>query len=214
MLKEFKVGDVVECIEASSIGFVGIVGETYTVSRTDGCSLWFKGYPQGQGHGSSSSRFKLKEGEKKMKFKVGDKVRLTGNREESCNPIGFVGYVRETSIKCYRVTSTMSGSVGLGNWSHVGDLELVDTPVYEDEWQLNRGQDIPDDAEKLMNPDGTSVVAFRYVKKPKVHTATRYVSVSNSKNVLHYQEKNDSAKVKVTYILTDGEITDVQWEKI
>lgn len=86
---------------------------------------------------------------------------------------------------------------------------------YEDKWHLNDGSvEIPDDADKLMNPEGTSVVAFRYRKKPKVNTEHRYVSVSSKGKIFNYLEHHSSAKVKVTYTVTEGEITDVTWEKI
>jgi hypothetical protein len=45
---------------------------------------------------------------------------------------------------------------------------------YEDKWHLNDGSvEIPDSAEKLMNPEGTSVVAFR--KPVEEVVCTRWV---------------------------------------
>jgi hypothetical protein len=98
-------------------------------------------------------------------------------------------------------------------------VEKEDKVKYEDKWNLNDGSvEIPDDAEKLMNPEGTSVVAFRYVKKPKVMIHVRYVIQElNHSNEPYYTTSNgksSNAVAKLTFIATNGELTDIQWERV
>ena len=98
-------------------------------------------------------------------------------------------------------------------------LELDKMVKYEDKWHLNDGSvDIPDDAEKLMNPEGTSVVAFRYVKKPKVVIHVRHViqelDYVNEPYYTTSNGKSSNAVAKLTFIATNGELTDIQWERV
>jgi hypothetical protein len=89
-----------------------------------------------------------------------------------------------------------------------------DVVEYEDKWHLNDGSvEIPEDAEKLMNPEGTSVVAFRYVKEPKVTTQVKYFHGRPGEyytSEFVYKESH----TKVTLVFTEGELTDIQWEKM
>jgi hypothetical protein len=89
-----------------------------------------------------------------------------------------------------------------------------DVVEYEDKWHLNDGSvEIPEDAEKLMNPEGTSVVAYRLVKKPEVKTFIRFVC-PNPRGYMIERNKYHNTIAKLTFITTDGELTDIQWEKI
>jgi hypothetical protein len=157
-VSDFKVGDIVECIERSPCGFAGERGKTYEVLEVkDNGALIFKPPVVGANYGSSPLRFKLVEKEDKVK--------------------------------------------------------------YEDKWNLNDGSvEIPDDAEKLMNPEGTSVVAFRYVKKPKVVIHVRHViqelGCVNEPYYTTSNGKSSNAVAKLTFITTDGELTDIQWERV
>jgi hypothetical protein len=89
-----------------------------------------------------------------------------------------------------------------------------DLVEYEDKWHLNDGSvEIPEDAEKLMNPEGTSVVAYRLVKKPEVKTFIRFVCPQPRGYMIESYKYPDTI-AKLTFITTDGELTDIQWEKI
>jgi hypothetical protein len=89
-----------------------------------------------------------------------------------------------------------------------------DVVGYEDKWHLNDGSvEIPEGAEKLMNPEGTSVVAYRLVKKPDVKTFIRFVCPDPRGYMIESYKYHD-AIAKLTFITTDGELTDIQWEKI
>lgn len=97
-----------------------------------------------------------------QKFKIGDKVRITGNTNYSCNMVGDVGVITEKHKSpfdnCWRVS--VESRTQYKNWTKECDMELVETVEYENEWHLNDGKvEIPDDADKL-EKDG-SVVAFR-----------------------------------------------------
>jgi hypothetical protein len=97
-------------------------------------------------------------------------------------------------------------------------LELDKMVKYEDKWRLNDGSvDIPDDAEKLMNPEGTSVVAFRYVKEPNVVVQTKYFYGGIGKFYATETLQDSSytkSHTKIDLIFTDGELTDIKWEKL
>lgn len=101
------------------------------------------------------------------KFKVGDKVRITGNTNCSNNMVGDIGVITEKHTSsldnCWKVS--VKGRLQYGNFTKEYDMKLVETVEYENEWCLNDGKvTIPDDADKL-EKDG-SVVAFRK-RKPK-----------------------------------------------
>jgi len=91
-------------------------------------------------------------------------------------------------------------------------LELDKVVKYEDKWHLNDGSvDIPDDAEKLMNPEGTSVVAFRYVKKPEIVT---YVLYGRPTTGSIGQAKAGLDTHKFFFEVLDRELINVTWEKL
>lgn len=97
-----------------------------------------------------------------QKFKIGDKVRITGNTNCSPNMVGDIGVITDKHTSslhnCWKVS--VKGRMQYGNWTREYDMELVETVEYENEWHLNDGKvEIPDDADKL-EKDG-SVVAFR-----------------------------------------------------
>lgn len=156
------------------------------------------------------------------KFKVGDRVKLVNNFYHSINKVGFIGYVvqvdRDTHRKCpiYRVAAEPRDISLDGNWSVETDLVACSEIVYEDEWHLNTGAVIiPDDADKAWNSDKTSVVAFRYVKKPKVIVKEQFLSrTSDGIGFNLFHGKYDTSIAKLTFTTTDGELTDIQWEKI
>jgi hypothetical protein len=155
-------------------------------------------------------------------FKVGDRVKLVNNSYHSVNKVGFIGYVvqvdRDTHRKCpiYRVAAKPGHISDDGNWSIEHDLVACPEVVYEDEWHLNTGAvEIPDDADKAWNSDKTSVVAFRYVKKPEVVVKEQFLSRTFDGigfNVFH--GKYNTSIAKLTFTTTDGELTDIQWEKL
>ena len=92
-------------------------------------------------------------------FKVGDKVKIIGNKNKSVNMVGDIGNIVEKfTDDIWRVS--VEGRKQKCNWTKECDMELVKTVEYEDQWHLNDGKvDIPGDADKL-EKDG-SVVAFR-----------------------------------------------------
>lgn len=57
------------------------------------------------------------------KFKVGDKVKLIANTISSCNPIGYIDFIREVRESDMGIWQYRIGS-GIGNWSLESDLEL------------------------------------------------------------------------------------------
>jgi hypothetical protein len=219
-----KAGDKVVCVEADEQfdDFAGEVNKVYTVKRAIGTtSLDLEKTEEKRRHtGVSASRFKLYKKEKAMpKFKVGDRVKLVKNEYGSSNTLGFVGYITEVSYnsskQCYvyRVAATPEDISLNSNWSYDSDLEAYPEIVYEDEWRLNTGAvEIPDDADKAWNSDKTSIVAFRYVKKPKVEKHTRFVK--RQFNEFFLENSSKYAKAKLTFTTTDGELTDIQWEKL
>jgi hypothetical protein len=89
-----------------------------------------------------------------------------------------------------------------------------DVVEYEDKWHLNDGSaEIPEDAEKLMNPEGTSVVAYRLVKKPLVVVQEQY-AYQTAVGFILQNGQYTRATAKLTFTTTDGELTDIQWEKL
>lgn len=209
---EFKIGDTVECVEESAAGFVGIVGKTYTVlDVSHGKHFVTTDDPYGEfrrASGQKSERYKLVERKKDITaFKPGDKVKKVDGTAFSNGMRTVTVYSVDSTDWCWlKETDTKM---------RVSKLELVKPIQYEDKWNLNDGSvEIPDDAEKLMNPEGTSVVAFRYVKKPVVETYTRYVEAGWSSTYTTTEGRYTDSIAKLTFITTDGELTDVKWERI
>lgn len=94
------------------------------------------------------------------KFKAGDKV-----RKKDGSPWSNGDYIVTVSSRV-GTSPDMVFSKETDSWSYEDCLELVEsTKRYEDKWELNEGQDIPEDADKLYH--GDSVVAFRRVKQPE-----------------------------------------------
>jgi hypothetical protein len=147
------------------------------------------------------------------KFKVGDKVKKKS---------GDVFSNGECVVTVSRLEGVYIWFKETGTNMEEWGLELVERKnevKYEDKWNLNDGSvEIPDDAEKLMNPEGTSVVAFRYVKKPKVVIHVRHViqelGCVNEPYYTTSNGKSSNAVAKLTFLTTDGELTDIQWEKM
>lgn len=143
------------------------------------------------------------------KFKVGDVVRCV----ETAKIFPFVGVVGEV----YLVQEVDSKGVTIkdirGNSFERFELVSRADVQYEDKWHLNDGsKEVPDDAEKLYNPEGTSVVAYRLVKKPVVREFVRYTSSKTE-----YRSSPNEATYhthKITYVEVDGELTEVLWEKV
>jgi hypothetical protein len=66
--------------------------------------------------------------EREMTVKVGDKVRITGNRASSCNNVGDVGVVAEVGDIDCRID--VDGGGHSGNWSYLNEVELIkDTTI-------------------------------------------------------------------------------------
>lgn len=210
--QQFKPGDKVICTSPGKEGFVGVVGHIYRVKNVSKTGTWLDlevSGDSGNHWGVSLDRFKLYEGKGSTmaKFKVGDRVKLVKNTCDSMHKVGFVGYVTE-----YRKAENSD----YGNWSYETDLVAFPEVQYEDEWHLNTGAvDIPDDADKAWNSDKTSVVAFRYVKKPKIVVKEQFLNTASDGNGFILSHNKYKATVaKVTLTTTDGELTDIQWEKI
>jgi uncharacterized protein YodC (DUF2158 family) len=207
MPAKFKVGDIVECIENSHLGFPGFVGQRFTVSKTISGGLNFEGYSQELDESCDPHRFKLVERKmKEYQFKRDDKVKKkSGETFSNGKEVVTVDRVDSYERVWFKETGTnMEASA----------LELDKMVKYEDKWRLNDGSvDIPDDAEKLMNPEGTSVVAFRYVKEPNVVVQTKYFYGQMGK-FYTTDIAQDQTHTKIDLIFTDGELTDIQWEKL
>ena len=60
-------------------------------------------------------------------FKVGDKVKITGNTSNSCNTVGDIGVVSKVDTDgMFKVD--VEGRGKSFNWTYSGDVELVTTP--------------------------------------------------------------------------------------
>lgn len=159
------------------------------------------------------------KGNKMDMFKAGDKVRCI-----ETSSMGFAGIIG----KIYTVKDTY----GHSSYGYTIDLEktdfdsgyhggceacrfeLVNAVEYEDEWHLNTGKEsIPDDAEKLYNPEGTSVVAYRLRKQPNVHIQSKYFSGPPKKYVT-WGGCGSDRHTRIDLIFVDDVLTDVKWEKI
>jgi hypothetical protein len=60
-------------------------------------------------------------------FKVGDKVKITGNTNNSCNKVGDIGLITEINPICGNQRVQVEGGDNLGNWTKTSDMELVTT---------------------------------------------------------------------------------------
>jgi hypothetical protein len=106
------------------------------------------------------------------KFEIGDLVEITG-KNFILGPHGFkVGQVVTLESREPKWDKHDSKAWMIDDWILLeNEFKKVEVMQYEDKWHLNDGSvDIPDSAEKLMNPEGTSVVAFRYPVKEVVCT--------------------------------------------
>jgi len=72
-----------------------------------------------------ATEYKKELERKTVEFKVGDIVKLTGNRAGSCNQVGDVGEILEIGENQCRVQ--VPGGDTIGNWSYKDNLELVTT---------------------------------------------------------------------------------------
>ena len=149
-MDKFKIGEIVEVVEKYNeykVGEVGIITSiNHAYYRING-DTW----------GAPGHYFKKVEDE--PMFKVGDKVKIIGNKNKSVNMVGDIGNIVEKfTDDIWRVS--VEGRKQKCNWTKECDMELVKTVEYENEWYLNDGKvEIPGDADKL-EKDG-SVVAFR-----------------------------------------------------
>ena len=149
-MTEFKVGDKVEVVKAYDKNKVGEVGIITSINHT---------YYRINGDTWGAPVYFFKKVEDEPMFKVGDKVKIIGNKNKSVNMVGDIGNIVEKfTDDIWRVS--VEGRKQKCNWTKECDMELVKTVEYEDQWHLNDGKvDIPGDADKL-EKDG-SVVAFR-----------------------------------------------------
>ena len=154
-MTEFKVGDKVEVVKAYDKNKVGDVGTITSTSE----SYYFDTFYRINGDRWGAPVYFFKKVEDEPMFKVGDKVKIIGNKNKSVNRVGDIGNIVEKfTDDIWRVS--VEGRKQKCNWTKECDMELVKTVEYEDQWHLNDGKvDIPGDADKL-EKDG-SVVAFR-----------------------------------------------------
>ena len=211
MLK-FEAGDLVRCILKARKGYDGEVGRIYEVDGIGG-GLSFKGYPYG---GNEPSRFELYKKKGEEMYTVGDKVKIT-DKNRILGPHGFkVGEV--VTLDARSPFSDRSGVKAwkIGKWFVLeGEFKKAEEMQYEDKWNLNDGSvEVPDDAEKLMNPEGTSVVAFRYAKKSVVSKYRRYIGVGRAPNpsVFVYKDSTGTPRhtTPIEVTVTDGKVTDIK----
>ena len=185
-MTEFKVGDKVEVVKAYDKNKVGEIGNITSIR--DSCGIYYR--INGDRWGAPVDFFKKVEDE--PMFKVGDKVKIIGNKNKSVNMVGDIGNIVEKfTDDIWRVS--VEGRKQNCNWTKECDMELVKTVEYENEWYLNDGKvEIPGDADKL-EKDG-SVVAFRKRKvkpfefgdKVKYADGTIYIFLRNTEYGLCY----------------------------
>ena len=154
-MDEFEIGDKVEVIKEYDNYKVG---DVVTITSTSE-SYRFGTFYRINGDRWGAPVYFFKKVEDKPMFKVGDKVKIIGNKNKSVNMVGDIGNIVEKfTDDIWRVS--VEGRKQECNWTKGCDMELVKTVEYENEWHLNDGKvDIPGDADKL-EKDG-SVVAFR-----------------------------------------------------
>ena len=187
-MTEFKVGDKVEVVKAYDKNKVGDVGTITSTSE----SYYFGTFYRINGDRWGAPVYFFKKVEDEPMFKVGDKVKIIGNKNKSVNMVGDIGNIVEKfTDDIWRVS--VEGRKQKCNWTKECDMELVKTVEYEDQWHLNDGKvEIPGDADKL-EKDG-SVVAFRKRKvkpfefgdKVKYADGTIYIFVRNTNHVQCY----------------------------
>lgn len=88
-----------------------------------------------------SNKFKPSEAGRasdSVRFKVGDKVRITGNSNKSCNQIGEIGQVTELSSSAVRVH--VHGRANTGNWTFFSEMELSEPRKPLTLFQLQEGK--------------------------------------------------------------------------
>lgn len=146
----------------------------------------------------------------KTDFKIGDKVRIIGNSNNSQNEIGDVGVITDKSSLVfsnnYLLYVVDTGKGKNLELCHTRSYDMEHFVEYEDQWHLNDGKvEIPKDAEVVKSESG-SVVAFRKVKqKPWEFGEIFYVGVglwpepSRPKSFLH-DTYNGIKVVKAIYI--------------
>jgi hypothetical protein len=61
-------------------------------------------------------------------FKVGDKVKITGNTNQSCNKVRDIGLITEINPICGNQRVQVKGRNNWANWTKTCDMELVTTP--------------------------------------------------------------------------------------
>ena len=183
-MDEFEIGDKVEVIKEYDNYKVG---DVVTITSTSE-SYRFGTFYRTNGDRWGAPVYFFKKVEDKPMFKVGDKVKIIGNKNKSVNMVGDIGNIVEKfTDDIWRVS--VEGRKQKCNWTKECDMELVKTVEYENEWYLNDGKvEIPGDADKL-EKDG-SVVAFRKRKvkpfefgdKVKYADGTIYIFVRNTEH--------------------------------
>lgn len=138
-----------------------------------------------------------------MTFKVGDKVKIVGNSNSSCNKIGDIGVIASDRTNSYGSYQVEVPNRFGGNWTRPNDMVLVEDDTYEDGWILNDGKvTIPDDAQKSMHEG--SVVAFRK-RKPIVFNFGDYVKSSRNPVAKYiFIKYNDYDKTKCIVACKSG----------
>lgn len=158
------------------------------------------------------------------KFKVGDKVKLTGNKILSMNDIGDVGTVVEVSSITGNVQVQVPNGPNNRNWSSPHDLVLVDDSsklwgdmTDEEQGALllahHRGEVVqyrsynskwPDSWTYCKQPGWKDHVCYRIQPKPVVEEVVWWVNQNG--NVKHSEKwiKQDNV-AKITYSKIDGE---------
>ena len=187
-MDKFEIGDKVEVVKAYDKNKVGEIGNITSTSESYYFGTFYR--INGDRWGAPVDFFKKVEDE--PMFKVGDKVKIIGNKNKSVNMVGDIGNIVEKfTDDIWRVS--VEGREQKCNWTKECDMELVKTVEYENEWYLNDGKvEIPGDADKL-EKDG-SVVAFRKRKvkpfefgdKVKYADGTIYIFVRNTEHGLCY----------------------------
>jgi len=164
----FKVGDRVVGTDKALSHRVGMFGVITHVNLSN--TFWVRWGEEYNGTLVLHDQIELVKEE--LMYKVGDKVEITDKN----HILGSHGFKIGEVVRLDKRSSAYDRD-GVKAWMSdkwvilESEFKKVEEMQYEYKWHLNGGSvEIPDSAEKLMNPEGTSVVAFRYSVGEVVYT--------------------------------------------
>lgn len=130
-------------------------------------------------------------------FKIGDKVKITGNSTGSVNSIGDIGVI--TELRGHQCRVQVDGGASTINWSSLSEIESVSvTEINRGDWVFYTGTTIGETLRFVMDIKGDQL----YFAENK-----NIIDPLNSNNKKHYRKATEKEILEMADPIVSGFIT-------